>query len=266
MRAIAITTALTLLAFGVVHAQKETCNDVGTWISTCKSSNSGEQVDISAGLSRPASPGGQDPTDPPSGSSQPSRPVDPGADPGADPAEPEDCGPLGCRGNYDVVTFPEVTLADLASFRPAVPELSGEPSGFGVVGMPTNLVGAASEQRISGTLLGWDVTVRFVPAEYVFTHGDGASATTATGGASWERLAQAQFTPTRTSHVYAERGTYPVSVTVRYAASVDFGTGSWRPVEGYVTATSAPYGVRVVEVRTALVDQTCREDPSGPGC
>jgi hypothetical protein len=159
-----------------------------------------------------------------------------------------------------------VTLADLASFRPAAPELTGEPAGFGVVGMPTNLVGAASEQRLSGTLLGWDVTVRFVPAEFVFAHGDGTTATTATGGASWARLAQAQFTPTATSHVYADRGTYPVSVTVRYAASVDFGTGYWQPVEGFVTATSGDYPVRVVEVRTALVDETCRENPSGPGC
>ncbi|MCH6229775.1 hypothetical protein MK786_03385 [Microbacterium sp. CFH 31415] len=162
--------------------------------------------------------------------------------------------------------LPEVTLADLASFRPATPQLTGEPAGFGVVGMPTNLVGAASEQRLSGTLLGWDVTVRFVPAEFVFSHGDGTSATTTTGGASWARLAQAQFTPTATSHVYGERGTYPVSVTVRYAASVDFGTGLWLPVDGFVTAASGDYDVRVVEVRTALVDETCRENPSGPGC
>ena len=26
------------------------------------------------------------------------------------------------------------------------------------------------------------------------------------------------------------------------------------------------FDVRVVEVRTALVDETCRENPSGPGC
>ena len=53
---------------------------------------------------------------------------------------------------------------------------------------------------------------------------------------------------------------------MQYAASVDFGSGLWRPVAGYVTATTGGYGVRVVEVRTALVDRTCAESPRGPGC
>ena len=51
---------------------------------------------------------------------------------------------------------------------------------------------------------------------------------------------------------------------MQYAASVDFGSGIWRPVAGYVTATTGGYDVRVVEVRTALVDQTCLENPRGP--
>lgn len=56
-----------------------------------------------------------------------------------------------------------------------------------------------------------------------------------------------------------------MSVTVQYAAAVDFGTG-WRPVPGYVSATTSGYDVRVVEVKTALVDRTCLENPTGPGC
>jgi hypothetical protein len=251
----AVGVALSLLVCTAAAAAD--CDTAG-WGSNCEVENSGDKVDISADGSRP----GAQP-DNPENSDRPSDPADPSPEA---PDEAEECGPLGCRGNYEVAGLPEVTLADLASFRPATPQLTGEPAGFGVVGMPTNLVGAASEQRLSGTLLGWDVTVRFVPAEFVFSHGDGKSATTTTGGASWARLAQAQFTPTATSHVYGERGTYPVSVTVRYAASVDFGTGLWLPVDGFVTATSGDYDVRVVEVRTALVDETCSENPSGPGC
>jgi hypothetical protein len=161
---------------------------------------------------------------------------------------------------------PDVTLADIASFRPATPALTGEPTGFGVAGLPANIVATASEERIPGTVLGWDVTVRFVPAAYVFTYGDGSSKRSIRGGASWESLGQAQFTPTSTTHVYRARGTYPVSVTVQYAASVDFGSGTWRPVPGYVEASASGYDIRVVEARTALVDRTCSEDPSGPGC
>jgi hypothetical protein len=222
-------------------------------------SNDGKQVDLGASTTRPGS-GSPRPGD----SSAPSLP--PVALPPQAPADPADCLLDRCDFNYEVETPPDVTLADLASFRPARPSLDGEPSGFGVVGMPANIFAAASEQRIPGTLLGWDVTVRFVPAAFVFHYGDGSAVTTASGGASWERLGQAQFTPTATSHVYLARGTYPVSVDVRYTASVDFGSGAWRPVAGFVTATTAGYDVEVVEVRTALVDKTCAENPRGAGC
>ena len=77
---------------------------------------------------------------------------------------------------------PFVTAADLASFRPARPSLTGEPAGFGIVGAPTNVVAAASEQYMTGTLLGWNVTVRFVPDGYVFDYGDGSTERSATGG------------------------------------------------------------------------------------
>ena len=100
----------------------------------------------------------------------------------------------------------------------------------------------------------------------VFDYGDGSTARSTTGGTSWAALGQAQFTPTATSHAYRERGTYPIGVTVQYAASVDFGSGSWRPVAGYVTASSGGYDVQVLEARTALVGKTCLENPGGPGC
>ncbi|QIG40866.1 hypothetical protein G5T42_16440 [Microbacterium sp. 4R-513] len=227
-------------------------------------SNSGSQIDIGASTGSPGTAdrsnafdrGQRDPAlkDP--------APNDPGP---VDPATGQTCASPLCRTIYSVVNIPEVTIDDLASFRPTSPSLTGEPAGFGVVGMPANVVAAGSEQLIPGNLLGWDVVVRFRPAAYVFAYGDGSTQRVTTGGATWEQLGQAQFTPTATSHVYRERGTYPVSVTVQYAAAVDFGTG-WRPVQGYVSATTGGYDVRVVEVKTALVDRTCVENPSGPGC
>jgi len=169
------------------------------------------------------------------------------------PAEPVDAG------------FPAVTLADLVSFRPAMPQFAGEPAGFGVVRMPTNFVAAATAQDIPGVLLGYPVTVRFVPVAYVFDYGDGRTLRTATGGVAWAASGSPQFTPTDTSHVYQARGTYVSSVTTEYSAAVDFGAG-WRPVDGVVTARTGDYPVQVVEVRTALVAHTCAEDPHGPGC
>ncbi|WP_109209299.1 MULTISPECIES: hypothetical protein [Microbacterium] len=190
----------------------------------------------------------------------------PSASAPAQPSPPRDCGILNRCNDYAVALPPDLTLEDLASFRPAPPTLGGEPAGFGVVGMPTNLLATASEQRMPGTVLGWDLTVRFVPTAFVFDNGDGTTTRAASGGASWASLGQGQFTPTATSHVYQARGTYAVGVTVEYAASVDFGSGTWRTVPGVVRAQGGGYDVRVVEVRTALVDRTCVEDPAGPGC
>ena len=250
-----------VLVLSLVMPAQETptsgCSGSSAW-TYCDVDNSGSSIDVTAGADR-------------GGATQQPESRGPKADDPREPAPtppPWDCGPMNRCTGVTVVTdaVPDVTLADLASFRPAPPSLAGEPAGFGVVGMPTNLLASASEERIPGTVLGWDVTVRFVPVAYVFDNGDGTTTRAATGGSSWTSLGQGQFTPTATSHVYGERGTYGVSVTVEYAASVDFGSGSWRPVPGVVRAEGAGYGVRVVEVRTALVDRTCDEDPTGPGC
>ncbi len=165
-----------------------------------------------------------------------------------------------------VVTLPTVHAEDLVSFRPAAPSILSEPAGLGVAGLPLNVVSTASEQRLSGELLGYQVTVRFVPAGFIFDYGDGTTQRSTSGGTSWARLGQAQFTPTSTSHAYRQRGDYVVGVRVQYAASVDFGTGTWRPVIGYVTASTSGHGIRIFEARTALVDATCVEKPQGPGC
>jgi len=254
LAASAVTSILVLSAWLSVPTSAPCSPDLAA-IGACTTiSNSGEQVDIGASISDPAEPGTDWSPPDDSGRAQP-----------APAPTPITCTRADC-GGFIVVMPPDVTAADLASFRPAQPSLTGEPDGFGIVGAPTNVVAAASEQVMTGTLLGWDVTVRFMPAGYVFDYGDGSTARFTSGGTSWAALGQAQFTPTLTSHVYRERGTYPVSVTVQYAASVDFGSGTWRSVSGYVTATAGGYDVRVVEARTALVDQTCAESPGGPGC
>jgi len=259
----AICTALVAtLVFAVstqAFAGDDECEFSG-WQTAC-ASNSGEQVDIGAGIANP----GEGSNNPESGDGGGNTDTDTDTTPPPPPVTGA-CAVAPGICNYEIVVPPDVTASDLASFRPGRPSLTGEPTGFGVVGAPTNVVAAASEQYLSGPLLGWNVTVRFVPAGYVFDYGDGTTERFTTGGTSWASLGQAQFTPTSTSHVYRERGSYPVGVTVQYSASVDFGSGTWRPVTGYVTAASGGYDVRVVEARTALVDKSCLENPDGPGC
>lgn len=162
--------------------------------------------------------------------------------------------------------IPAVTLTDLVAFRPAAPKLASEPDGVGVVGLPTNLIAATKTQTLHGTLFDFPVAVRFTPHHYTFAYGDGTTHTSSTAGRSWTATGDPQFTPTGTSHAYRQRGTFTATVTVSYTPAVNFGDGSWRPVTGYVTSTSAGSRIRVYEAHTALVARTCIEDPTGPGC
>ena len=161
--------------------------------------------------------------------------------------------------------MPPITITDLARFAPDGTLLTGEPDNVGVAGLPTNFVADASVQTVTGELFGYPISVRFTPAAFDFAFGDGATLTTTTGGQSWDALDQAQFTPTDTSHTYAERGTYTARVNVRYTAEVDFGIG-WLPITGEVTSPGAPQEVRIFEAHTALVAHTCQQAPSSPGC
>lgn len=161
--------------------------------------------------------------------------------------------------------IPAVTIADLARFAPAPTIASAEPGDIGIAGLPTNFVSAASAQTTTGALFGVPVTVRFTPVAYVYDYGDGSSATLTDPGRTWADLAQAQFTPTPTSHVYTRRGTYLAAVDVRYAAEVDLGTG-WQSVDGVLTADGPASEIRVLNAYTALVGRTCTERPDAPGC
>lgn len=162
-------------------------------------------------------------------------------------------------------SIPPVTISDVARFAPNPVRVTGEPDDAGVVGLPSNFVASASEHIVSGSLFGYPVRVRFTPSGYDFHYGDGTVTTTSDGGRSWHDLGQAQFTPTPTSHTYAERGTYTARVDVRYSAAVDFGIG-WFPIRGELTSAGGDRQIRIYEAHTALVRDTCAEAPRSPGC
>lgn len=165
----------------------------------------------------------------------------------------------------DPTGTPTVTITDLASFAPTPLALSVEPGNAGIADMPANFVAAASVHTQTGDLFGVPLTVRFTPVGYDYTYGDGTSATLTAPGLSWEQLGQAQFTPTPTSHVYADRGTYTADLDVRYTAEIDFGLG-WYPVSGELTSDGPTQQIQIFEARTALVAHTCTEKPGAPGC
>lgn len=160
---------------------------------------------------------------------------------------------------------PTITISDLARFAPASVLATTEPGNVGIAGMPTNFLAAATTDTQTGELFGVPLRVRFVPAAYDYTYGDGESATLTTPGQTWHALGQAQFTPTPTSHVYREPGVYQARVDIRYMAEIDLGDG-WIPVAGQVTTDGPPEDIRILEAHTALVAHTCLEKPTAPGC
>ncbi|WP_203137358.1 hypothetical protein [Microbacterium sp. JZ31] len=212
-------------------------------------------------------------------------------DPGTPPPPPDESdGPIVCLDDTNTVIGPEctigipepteeepepdepaappavVTLTDLASFVPAPPAVTTEPDGIGAKNMPLNTIATSSAQTIGGELFGFPVSVTFTPAGFRQDWGDGTVTESRTGGAAWEALGQPEFSPTDTSHAYAEKGTYTLTVTALYTAAVDFGEWGTRTVDGVISAPSAARDIRIVEVHTALVQQDCIDNPDGAGC
>ena len=183
------------------------------------------------------------------------------ADPPVDPID------AACGVRIDVcqitVTTP-VTLADIAAFRPGTASHGMQPNGWAVIGLPTNFFSNGGAQIDTGTLLGQSAEVRFTPVGWAWNYGDGTSRTAASPGQRWS--ADAEFEPTATTHVFEQRGTYTVTLTVRYRAEWRVAGGSWVPISGILSLPAPPQQVLVTGARTVLVDEDCRANPTGPGC
>ena len=173
-----------------------------------------------------------------------------------DPTAPAPAAPV-----YPTV----ITAYDLASFTPQRPTITGEPEHAGLIGQPTNIVGATNAHTQQGTLFGFPVLAHFTPSSYTFNYGDGTSFTSTTGGTTWASRGLPQFADAPTAHAYAQRGTYTASITVNYAAYVAFPDGIWRPVNGTVGSSSS-YDLQIYKAQSALVNYTCIEKPDGIGC
>ncbi|TFC32165.1 hypothetical protein E3O22_00580 [Cryobacterium sp. TMT2-18-2] len=159
-----------------------------------------------------------------------------------------------------------VRVSDLVNFQPAAPSQTMEPRGWSVAGLPANFIASASEHSRTGALLGYPAEVRFTPVGYRWTYGDGAQASTNSGGATWAALGLPEFSDTATSHAFARPGSYAVVVAVVYSAEYRFAGLAWRPVQGTLSTSASPIGVIVGDAQTVLVNLECTTNPAGPGC
>lgn len=191
-----------------------------------------------------------------------------GADPHRNVCDSAD----GCPGSDPAATPPPPaapgtpTISDVARFLVGNPTVTSEPKGWTIAGAQTNFIASAGEREQAGELLGQPVTVHFTPVAYAWRYGDGRGQTVGTPGRSWAASDLPNFSKTATSHAYANRGTYTVTVTVAFAARYQFAGQGWVDIAGTLGLTSDPITVTVKGVKTVLVGKTCDENPSGPGC
>ena len=261
MRALILVAAMLLapapvLAITAPADASNACTAARSMITGC-AKNSGSQLTVTATQTKTA------PQDGPASRGERAVPKPDACESNANAVRRSSCGIYGVRA-----TNPEgdpLTISDLAQFAPDPIATISEPGGAGIVGLPTNFVTPADVRTQEGVLLDLPLTVRFTPVGFDTTFGDGTAATTTTGGQNWSATQQPPFTPTPTSHVYSRRGAYTASVTVRYSAEVDLGNG-WFPVAGELSVPGPAQTIRIYEATTALVEHTCAEQPTAPGC
>lgn len=191
-------------------------------------------------------------------------------DSSGDAAEPFDPSVLrihfDCPGAASCATTPAVHLSDLISFHPQAPTVAMEPNGWAVVHLDANFVGNAAMDVQSGALLGAQAQVRFTPGRFTWDYGDGSTGTSADGGATWAQLHVPEFSPTSTSHVFQNTGTFSVSATVTYTAEYRFAGQPWQSISGSLQTPAQAFTVVVGDAKTVLVDRDCAANPAGPGC
>ncbi|NQX12327.1 hypothetical protein HQQ80_11875 [Microbacteriaceae bacterium VKM Ac-2855] len=160
---------------------------------------------------------------------------------------------------------PTVTIRDLATFLPASTTLTMEPAHWMLRDRPTNFIAHAQQHTVTGTLLGQQADVRFTPTSYTFDYGDGTTTTTQTGGATWKELNLPEFSTTKTSHTYTQRGNHTITASANYVAAYRLNNGPWTAVTGTLTSPTTHTG-RTLTINTVLVRGTCTDYPTDPGC
>ena len=159
-----------------------------------------------------------------------------------------------------------VTLSDLARFRPAAPTLTMEPDGWLLIGLPANFIAETGRHVQPGSLFDVPIEVRFTPASYSWSWGDGSSLRTTVPGASWAELGLPEFSPTATSHVFAETGVYSVTVIVAFTVEYRAVGLGWNSIDGTLTSPAVTVAALAGDAKTVLVDKECTRNPTGPGC
>lgn len=181
------------------------------------------------------------------------------------PASPVAEPPAVFRDGYTVT--PPLSVSELVNFRPTPGTDHMQPNGWMVVGLDTNFYARAMRQVKTGELFGLPASVRFTPARYRWSYGDGTTTTTGTPGATWGALGVHEFDATPTSHIYRDTGTYYIDLTIGFSPEYRYASGAeWIPVPGLVWVPANRLLATAGGPKTVLVEDACTVNPLGPGC
>ena len=146
-------------------------------------------------------------------------------------------------------------VSELATFRPDHPGIVTEPDGWSFPTLALNVYSTASRHRVSGELLGWPVAVRFTPARFRWSFGDGHTATYWSAGSSNASAGRDQFDRSSTSHSYARPGDYAVRLVVDYDLEFKFEGGTFSDIDGRVSREASSRVVTVFRVAPLLLGE-----------
>jgi hypothetical protein len=161
---------------------------------------------------------------------------------------------------------PTITISDIADFTPSSGINRMEPDGWVVVGLPANFYSTAGVHAVRGELLDMNAYVRFSPTAWHWSYGDGERLDSTTPGQSWNALDADEFSPTPTSHVFDEPGTYEIELVIDYSAQYSFNGEDWHAIAGTVSGNAPPVTAIAGSATTVLVEDECSRNPRGPGC
>ncbi|MEV7607426.1 hypothetical protein AB0N65_18490 [Paenarthrobacter sp. NPDC089322] len=169
---------------------------------------------------------------------------------------------------------PENVLADIAAriltdFRqlPVNPgTLEIQPFPHTLKGGPTNFYTTATEQAFDVTVLGQNIHLAATPSSHSYAFGDGTTlGPTPVAGYPIPET-QWLINHTRTSHTYTSTGNYPTTVTTSFTGTYSVNNGPPLPINGTLDLTTEPKTIQVWKTETALVADTCQENPQSWGC
>ena len=250
---VALTTHLVLSGDGT-----KVCGPSTEVFNTCSSLHH-DSLDISADLTTPEDgPTGGAESPRPSASRPDNAQVGVGVDGGVEVGAP--------IIRDDITVVGPATIEDLINFRPNPGIARMEPTGWMLVGLPTNFWIDSSPETQSGLLLDREALVRFTPVSYRFDYGDGTVASRSTPGGSWAELDAAEFDQTVFSHVYSRAGRYVIDAQVSFGVEYQYAGGNWITMDGSIVSASGRLEAVAGTASTVLVSSDCVQKPAAIGC